>query len=98
MPLYRSYYKCTSPGCNVRKHVERASTDPKAVITTYEGKHNHDVPAAKTSSHHTANNNASNPRFQNTGTGNHGSFNKKNLGSNDQQAVGRLRLKEEQIT
>uniref|UniRef100_A0A7N0VN20 WRKY domain-containing protein n=1 Tax=Kalanchoe fedtschenkoi TaxID=63787 RepID=A0A7N0VN20_KALFE len=39
----RSYYKCTTPGCNVRKHVERASTDPKSVITTYEGKHNHDM-------------------------------------------------------
>ncbi|KAK4423712.1 putative WRKY transcription factor 4 [Sesamum alatum] len=47
----RSYYKCTNPGCNVRKHVERAASDPKAVITTYEGKHNHDVPAAKGSSH-----------------------------------------------
>ncbi|PON96335.1 WRKY domain containing protein [Trema orientale] len=57
-PHPRSYYKCTSAGCNVRKHVERASTDPKAVITTYEGKHNHDVPAARNSSHNTANNNA----------------------------------------
>ncbi|KAF3444809.1 hypothetical protein FNV43_RR14502 [Rhamnella rubrinervis] len=56
-PHPRSYYKCTSAGCNVRKHVERASTDPKAVVTTYEGKHNHDVPAARTSSHNTANNN-----------------------------------------
>ncbi|XP_027358795.1 probable WRKY transcription factor 4 isoform X3 [Abrus precatorius] len=46
-PHPRSYYKCTSAGCNVRKHVERASMDPKAVITTYEGKHNHDVPAAR---------------------------------------------------
>ncbi|KAH6809876.1 WRKY DNA-binding protein 3 [Perilla frutescens var. frutescens] len=54
-PYPRSYYKCTSQGCNVRKHVERAASDPKAVITTYEGKHNHDVPAAKTSSHSTAN-------------------------------------------
>ncbi|KAE8683042.1 putative WRKY transcription factor 3 [Hibiscus syriacus] len=64
-PHPRSYYKCTTPGCNVRKHVERASTDPKAVITTYEGKHNHDVPAAKTRelpktrSHDTTNSNAS---------------------------------------
>lgn len=49
----RSYYKCTNAGCSVRKHVERASHDPKAVITTYEGKHNHDVPAARNSSHDT---------------------------------------------
>ncbi|XP_020578727.1 probable WRKY transcription factor 4 [Phalaenopsis equestris] len=50
-PHPRSYYKCTYGGCSVRKHVERASKDPKAVITTYEGKHNHDVPAARNSSH-----------------------------------------------
>lgn len=36
----RSYYRCTSPKCNVRKHVERVSDDPRAFITTYEGKHN----------------------------------------------------------
>lgn len=34
-------------GCLVRKHVERASHDLRAVITTYEGKHNHDVPAPR---------------------------------------------------
>ncbi|KAH0459052.1 hypothetical protein IEQ34_011866 [Dendrobium chrysotoxum] len=50
-PNPRSYYKCTNPGCTVRKHVERASHDLKSVITTYEGKHNHDVPTAKTSNH-----------------------------------------------
>ncbi|CAN1321427.1 Probable WRKY transcription factor 3 [Linum perenne] len=53
-PYPRSYYKCTTQGCNVRKHVERAASDPRAVITTYEGKHYHDVPAAKHSSHNIA--------------------------------------------
>ncbi|KAG7541367.1 WRKY domain superfamily [Arabidopsis thaliana x Arabidopsis arenosa] len=51
-PNPRSYYKCTAPKCQVRKHVERASHDPKAVITTYEGKHDHDVPTSKSSSNH----------------------------------------------
>nr|UVI62161.1 WRKY transcription factor [Rehmannia glutinosa] len=46
-PNPRSYYKCTFNGCPVRKHVERACHDLRAVITTYEGKHNHDVPAAR---------------------------------------------------
>ncbi|CAL1368649.1 unnamed protein product [Linum trigynum] len=46
-PNPRSYYKCTYSGCPVRKHVERASHDLRSVITTYEGKHNHDVPAAR---------------------------------------------------
>ncbi|XP_020101951.1 WRKY transcription factor WRKY24-like [Ananas comosus] len=49
-PNPRSYYKCTTPDCPVRKHVERASHDLRAVITTYEGKHNHDIPAARGSS------------------------------------------------
>jgi WRKY transcription factor 33 len=46
-PNPRSYYKCTTANCPVRKNVERASHDLRAVITTYEGKHNHDVPAAR---------------------------------------------------
>ncbi|KAJ9169272.1 hypothetical protein P3X46_017479 [Hevea brasiliensis] len=45
-----SYYKCTSAGCSVRKHVERASHNLKYVITTYEGKHDHKVPAARNNS------------------------------------------------
>lgn len=34
----------------MRKHVERAAHDMKAVITTYEGKHNHEVPLGRGSS------------------------------------------------
>ncbi|KAI3431999.1 uncharacterized protein J3R85_007658 [Psidium guajava] len=36
-PYPRSYHQCTTPACNTRKRVERTSTDPKAVVTTYEG-------------------------------------------------------------
>ncbi|KAL0797784.1 hypothetical protein Bca101_052958 [Brassica carinata] len=83
-PYPRSYYKCTTQGCGVRKHVERAATDPKAVVTTYEGKHNHDPPAAKSSSHAAAA--AAQLR--------HGGL--ANLNQQQQQPVARLRLKEEQ--
>nr|QWQ79532.1 WRKY transcription factor protein 14 [Zanthoxylum armatum] len=47
-PYPRSYYRCTNLKCNVRKHVERASDDPRAFITTYEGKHNHEMPLRST--------------------------------------------------
>ncbi|XP_047154152.1 probable WRKY transcription factor 4 isoform X1 [Vigna umbellata] len=95
-PHPRSYYKCTSAGCNVRKHVERASTDPKAVITTYEGKHNHDVPAARNSSHNTANTNSMPLKPHNVVPEKHPLLKDMDFGSNDQRPV-HLRLKEEQI-
>ncbi|KAL2493772.1 uncharacterized protein Fot_37529 [Forsythia ovata] len=44
----RSYYRCTYTSCPVKKHVERASHDPKMVITTYEGQHDHCTPPSKT--------------------------------------------------
>ncbi|KAI4975155.1 hypothetical protein ZWY2020_048762 [Hordeum vulgare] len=50
-PNPRSYYKCTHPSCPVRKHVERASNDPKSVITTYEGRHTHEVPTDRNNGH-----------------------------------------------
>ncbi|KAK7295416.1 hypothetical protein RJT34_18324 [Clitoria ternatea] len=95
-PHPRSYYKCTSAGCNVRKHVERASTDPKAVITTYEGKHNHDVPAARNSSHNTASGNSMPLKPNNVVQEKHPLLKDMDFGSNDQRPV-HLRLKEEQI-
>ncbi|PIN17532.1 hypothetical protein CDL12_09810 [Handroanthus impetiginosus] len=47
-PNPRSYYRCSNAGCPVKKHVERASHDSKVVITTYEGQHDHDMPASRT--------------------------------------------------
>ncbi|PSS09908.1 WRKY transcription factor [Actinidia chinensis var. chinensis] len=47
-PYPRSYYRCTNLNCSVRKQVERALDNPTAFITTYEGKHNHDVPTKST--------------------------------------------------
>lgn len=43
----RSYFRCISKGCSVRKQVERVSHNWKSVSTTYDGKHNHEVPAVK---------------------------------------------------
>lgn len=94
----RSYYKCTNAGCNVRKHVERASSDAKAVITTYEGKHNHEVPAARNSSHVTnsANGNVLQPKAQRmTSTNPTAYFSRPNFNDNDQRSVALLQMKQE---
>lgn len=42
----RSYYRCTTQKCTVKKRVERSYQDPTTVITTYEGQHNHPVPTS----------------------------------------------------
>ncbi|XP_072998927.1 probable WRKY transcription factor 51 [Typha latifolia] len=43
-PNPRNYYRCSSDGCGVKKRVERDREDPRYVITTYEGIHNHVSP------------------------------------------------------
>ncbi|KAL1562834.1 WRKY transcription factor 71-like [Salvia divinorum] len=44
-PFPRSYYKCTSQKCSVKKLIERSYEDSSMVITTYLGRHNHHSPA-----------------------------------------------------
>ncbi|RHN64893.1 putative transcription factor WRKY family [Medicago truncatula] len=46
-PHPRNYYRCTSAGCPVRKHVETAVDSSDAVIITYKGVHDHDTPVPK---------------------------------------------------
>nr|WFL37669.1 WRKY transcription factor 17 [Crocus sativus] len=51
-PYPRSYYRCTTQKCTVKKRVERSFQDPTVVITTYEGQHTHQSPATIRGSSH----------------------------------------------
>ncbi|XP_062232158.1 WRKY transcription factor WRKY51-like [Phragmites australis] len=51
-PFPRSYYRCTTQKCPVKKRVERSYQDAAVVITTYEGKHTHPIPATLRGSTH----------------------------------------------
>ncbi|XP_056166848.1 probable WRKY transcription factor 32 [Syzygium oleosum] len=46
-PHPRNYYRCTSAGCPVRKQIETAIDNANAVIITYKGIHDHDMPVPK---------------------------------------------------
>ncbi|KAL6223734.1 hypothetical protein ACLB2K_002592 [Fragaria x ananassa] len=46
-PHPRNYYRCTSAGCPVRKHIETALDNTSGVIITYKGIHDHDMPVPK---------------------------------------------------
>ncbi|WOL15977.1 hypothetical protein Cni_G24759 [Canna indica] len=50
-PYPRSYYRCTSATCGVKKRVERSSEDPAVVVTTYEGQHTHPSPVMPRGAH-----------------------------------------------
>ena len=53
----RSYYKCTNPGCPVKKKVER-SLDGQVTEIIYKGQHNHEPPQNNKRGNKDSNNNS----------------------------------------
>ena len=45
-PNLRNYYRCSVEGCGVKKRVERDRDDPRYVLTSYDGVHNHPTPGS----------------------------------------------------
>lgn len=42
--VYRAYFRCSDKKCQVRKQVEKDCEDPRIMVITYEGRHNHEPP------------------------------------------------------
>lgn len=52
----RHYYRCSYLGCPAKRRIERSPREPKNVISTYEGQHDHENPAERGVTHNTAKN------------------------------------------